>query len=92
LELRLRWRRKFAARRTLKGEAQVVSGKDPTRLQRHRFDATVEVVKSVPEGVDEVQHYSFRLTAPEYSELFDGTEQLISIRVSPWYMRHVFMP
>jgi hypothetical protein len=39
LELRLQWRRKLAARRMLRGEAQVVSGKNPARWQRHRLTA-----------------------------------------------------
>ena len=90
LELRLQSRRKMAARRTAKGEARVVSAKDPDLWQRHTFGAVVDVVKSVPEGIDQVQRYSFRLSVPEYGKLFDGSERLISIRVTPWYVRRVF--
>jgi hypothetical protein len=92
LELRLQSRRKMAARRRVRGEAQAVSAKDQDLWQLHKFDAAVDVVKSVPEGIDEVKRYTFRLSAPEFGELFDGTEQLISIRVTPWYTRQVFVP
>jgi hypothetical protein len=91
LELRLQSRRKMVARRTVRGEAQVVSAKDPDLWQLHKFDAAAEVVKSVPAGINKVQGYTFRLSAPEYGELFDGSEQLISIRVTPWYVRQVFV-
>jgi hypothetical protein len=91
LELRLQSRRKMVARRTVRGEAQVVSAKDPALWQLHKFDAAAEVVKSVPAGINKVEGYSFRLSAPEYGTLFDGSEQLISIRVTPWYVRQVFV-
>ena len=70
----------------------MVSAKDQDLWQLHKFDAAVDVVKSVPEGIDEVKRYAFRLSAPEFGDLLDGTEQLISIRVTPWYMRQVFVP
>ena len=75
-----------------RGEAHVISAKDPALGQDHKFEAATDVVKSVPEGIDEVQHYTFRLTAPEYSTLFDGSEQLIGISVAPWHLRQVFGP
>jgi hypothetical protein len=91
LELRLQSRRKMAARRRARGEAHVVSAKDPDLWQLHRFDAAADLVKSRPERIDEVQRYTFRLSAPEYGELFDGSEQLISISVTPWHVRQVFV-
>jgi hypothetical protein len=39
-----------------------------------------------------VQEYRFRLTVPEYRELFDGSEQLIGISVALWHWRQVFGP
>jgi hypothetical protein len=91
LELRMQSRREMVARRTVRGEAQVVSATDPDLWQLHKFDAAAEVVKSVPEGINKVQGYTFRLSAPEYGELFDGSEQLISIRVTPWYVRQMLV-
>jgi hypothetical protein len=39
-----------------------------------------------------VQSYQFRVTVPELSKLFDGTEQLVSIAVLPLYTRQTFLP
>jgi hypothetical protein len=91
MELRLQSRRLMAARTRARGEAHAISAKDQTLWQLHKFDAVAEVVKSVPAGINKVQGYSFRLSAPEYGALFDGSEQLISIRVTPWYVRQVFV-
>jgi hypothetical protein len=91
MQLRLQALRKAGRRVRERGEAQAVSAKDPALRQVHRFEGATDVVKSVPEGVDEVQHYTFRLTAPEYSALFDGAERLIGISVTPWFVRQVFV-
>jgi len=32
------------------------------------------------------------VTVPELCRLFDGSEQLLSITVVPWYVRQVFPP
>jgi len=91
MQLRLQALRKADKRVRDRGEAQVVSAKDPTLRQVHKFEGATDMVKSIPEGVDAVQHYTFRLTAPEYSTLFDGSEQLIGISVTPWFVRQVFV-
>jgi hypothetical protein len=91
LELRLRSRRQLSARTRVRGEAQVLSAKDPALWRLHRFDAATDVVKSVPEGSDRVLHYTFHLTAPEYDALFNGSEQLIGISITPWYVRQAFV-
>lgn len=39
-----------------------------------------------------VQGYEFRTTVSELAKLFDGSEQLVSISVLPWYVRQVFLP
>jgi hypothetical protein len=92
LELRLRTQRQLSAQTRERGEAQVLSARNPTLSQRHAFEAVAEVVKSVPEGTDRVQEYHFRLSGPEYRELFDGSEQLIGISVTSWYVRQDFGP
>jgi hypothetical protein len=92
LELRLQSRRQLMAQTWERGEAQVLSAKNPALWQLHKFDAMAEVIKSVPKRMDLVQEYRFRLTGPEYRELFDGSEQLIGISVTSWYMRQVFGP
>ena len=92
LELRLRSLRQLSAQTRESGEAQVLSARDPALWQRYKFDAVAEVIKSVPEKTDRVQEYRFRLTGPEYRELFDGSEQLIGISVALWHLRHIFGP
>lgn len=91
VELRLESLRKVGARTRAKGEPNIISGKDPALWRIYKFDAATDVVKSVPDGVDRVQQYTFRVTAPEYAKLFDGSEKLIGISVTPWYVRQVFV-
>jgi hypothetical protein len=92
LELRLQSRRQLTAQTWERGETRLLSAKNPALWQLHKFEAVAEVVKSVPEGVDRVQEYRLRLTGPEYRKLFDGSEQLIGISMTPWYVRQVFAP
>jgi hypothetical protein len=92
LELRLHSVRKVSARTRAKGESNLFSAKDPTLGRIYKFDAATDVVKSAPEGIDRAKAYTFRVTAPEYAKLFDGSEQLIGISVTPWYVRQVFVP
>ena len=91
MRLRLQSLREVDRRVRERGEAHVVSAKDPALWQVHKFEGATDVVKSVPEGIDEVRRYTFQLTAPEYSTLFDGSEQLIGISVTPWFVRQVFV-
>jgi hypothetical protein len=91
LELRLRSLRPAGARTRARGEAHVISAKDPALWRIYQFDAAIDVVKSVPDGIDRLQEYTFSLTPPEYLKLFDGSEQLIGISMTPWYVRQVFV-
>jgi hypothetical protein len=92
MALQLQSRRLLSTRTRARGAMRAISAKDPAVAQRHQFDAVADVVKSLPEGVDRVQHYAFRLDQPEFSPLFDGSERLIGISVTPWYVRQVFTP
>jgi hypothetical protein len=92
MALELRSRRLLSARTRTRGQVWAISAKDPTVAQLHQFKATADVVKSLPEGIDRVQHYTFRLNGAEFSALFDGSEQLIGISVTPWHVRQVFTP
>jgi hypothetical protein len=77
IELRLQYQRGVAMR--LKQEARPRSAIDPTIVRIYRADQGLDVVRSVPAGIDRVQAYSLRVTLPELRELFDGGEQLIAI-------------
>jgi len=91
VELRLQSLVNVGARTRDKGEPENISAKDPALWRIYKFDAAADVVKSVPQGIDLVKEYTFRLTAPEYSKLFDGSEQLIGITLLPWYVRQTFV-
>ncbi len=92
MTLHLQSRRLLGARTRARGAMRAISAKDPAVAQLHQFDALVDVVRSLPDAVDRVQHYAFHLDRPEFSALFDGSEQLIGISITPWYVRQVFTP
>jgi hypothetical protein len=88
--LELQYRGAVPAR--AKVEAKPRSPVNPEFFRIYHVDQGVDVVKSIPEGIDRVQHYQFRVTVSELGKLFDGTEQLVSLAVLPWYVRQGFLP
>jgi len=72
------------------GRARVRSAADPAILRVYHVDQLVYVVRDVPKGIDRVQDLRVDVTVPELRDLFDGSEQLISITVSPHYFRQVY--
>jgi hypothetical protein len=89
--LRLRSLLLVSARTQTTMERNIISAKDPTLSRIYKITAATDVVKSVPEGIDRVQDFAFRLTVPEYSQLFDGSERLLGITMAPWYVRQIFV-
>jgi len=90
IELRLQYQRGVAARSKPEGKPR--SAADPNFFRIYRVDQGMDVVRSVPAGIDRVQAYSLRVTVPELRPLFDGSEQLVGIALLPWYMRQVSLP
>jgi hypothetical protein len=90
IELRVEYQRGVPSR--AKPEAKPHSAVDPSFFRIYRIDQGIDVVKSLPAGIDRVRSYQFRVTVPELRPLFDGTEQLVSIAVLPWYVRQVSLP
>jgi len=90
LEFQMNYRRALPKRSS--GEARPHSNIDPTFFRMYRYDQLMDVVKSIPQDVDRVQSHHLRVTIPELSELFDGTEQLVGIALIPWYGRQTFLP
>jgi len=90
LTLRLSYERSIPAR--IKAEQRPRSALDPNFFRIYRVDQGIEVVKSIPAGVDKLNAYDFRATIPELAKLFDRSEQLVSSAAVPWYVREVFLP
>jgi hypothetical protein len=90
IELRVEYQRNVPSR--TKPETKPHSPVDPSFFRIYRFDAGTDVVKSIPDAINRIRSYQFRVTVPELRKLFDGTEQLVSISILPWYVRQVFLP
>jgi hypothetical protein len=75
-----------------KVEQNIYSAVEPDFFRIYRIDQGMDVVRSLSAGIDRVQSYEFRVTAAELRELFDGSEQLVSIATVPWYLRQIFLP
>ena len=90
VDLRLQYQRGVPARTT--GESRPHSAVDPSFFRIYKVDQGLDVVRSIPAGIDRVQGYQLRVTLTEFRKLFDGSEQLVSIAVVPWYVRQVYLP
>jgi hypothetical protein len=90
IDLRLQYQRGVAAR--VKVDAKPRSTVDANFFRIYRVDQGVDVVRSVPTSVDRVQQYSLRVTIPELRTMLDGSEQLVSVSLLPWYTRQVSLP
>ena len=91
LEIRLQTTPDMKTRTRDKGEANTISAKDTKLWRIYRFDSTTDVVRSVPKSIDLVKSYSLKLASPEFGTLFDGSEKLVSIALTPWYLRQTFL-
>jgi hypothetical protein len=69
--------------------ARVRSVADPGILRIYQQDELIDQVVSRGAGRDRRQDYRLSVTLPELAALFDGSEQLVSLAVSPWYLRSV---
>jgi len=90
LTLQIRYDRSVPVR--AKTEARPRSGLDPALWRIYRIEQSVDVVKSVPEGVDRMRNLRFRNNVAELDKLLDGKEQLISVISIPWYARQTLLP
>ena len=90
IDFRVQYQRAVPTRS--KPEVKAHGGLDPNFFRIYRIDRGEDVVKSIPAGVDRVQSYQLHVTMAELRKLFDGSEQLVSISVLPWYMRQVSLP
>ncbi len=85
LDLLLRYERGLPIRRSW--PTVMRSATDPLIYRQYQSEALVDVVRSVPAGVDRVDEYELSVTIPELSDLFDGSERLVSLAAVPWFVR-----
>lgn len=90
IEVQVAYQRGVPSR--VKAETNVRSAVQPDFFRIYRVDQGLDVVKSVPAGVDRTQGFRFRSTVPELAKLFDGAEQLVSVTAIPFYIRQVSLP
>ena len=90
MEFRMDYQRALPKRKTHEFKAH--SSVDPNILFNYKDDAASDLVKSIPDGIDRVQNYKFRVTISELRKMFNGSEQLIGILVNPSRVRQRFRP
>jgi len=90
IELMVQYQRTLLSR--AKSEQKLYSAVEPSFFRIYRVDSAADIVKSVPTNINRVQKYQMRITVPELSKLFDGTEQLVGVIIIPLYLRQIFLP
>jgi hypothetical protein len=91
VDLRLRFTRSMATR-LAPFELHVYSAAEPSFYRIYRVDYGAEMVRSVPANVDRAQEARLTVKGPAFADLFDGSEKVIGIVNTPWYVRQVFLP
>jgi hypothetical protein len=90
IELRVQYQLALPSR--AKAEQKIYSAVEPSFFRIYRLEQATDMLKSIPAGINRMQNYQLRVTVPELSKLFDGTEQLVGISTTPLYVRQVFLP
>ncbi len=90
VELRLAYQRAAPSRARIESKPRAAA--EPNAWRIYRVDQGVDVVRSVPAGIDRLQRYELRVTLAEFRDLFDGSEQVVSVSVLPWYIRQTLLP
>jgi hypothetical protein len=90
VDLQLKFARGVAVRG--KTEAHVHSASKPDFYRIYRIESANDVVKSAASGIDRAQSFAFKASGGQWSQIFDGTENLLSVTSLPWYSRQVTLP
>jgi len=90
LEFRVQFQRGVPARE--KVAWRYYSATKPDFHRTYRIEHGLDVVRSVPAGVDRVSTLLFKAVGPKLAPLFDGSERLISITSIPFYSRSIYLP
>jgi hypothetical protein len=86
--LRLRYLR--GAPERVRQRTIVRSTTDESVVRVYESDELTDVLLDAAGGVDRIQYYEFRSTVAEMADVFDGSEKVVAIKVSPWYVRDVY--
>ncbi len=68
------------------------SSVEPDLFHVFKDDSATDVVKSIPDGIDRVKNNKFKVTMTELRKMFNGSEKLVGISVSPVYVRQEILP
>ncbi len=90
IRLEIRYRKSLPSRADR--EFDVYSSVEPDFFRIYRVDQGTDIVMSKPANIDRLLDYDLRVNVPEFKDVFDGTEELISVAILPWYVRKVFLP
>ncbi|MGD9036178.1 MAG: hypothetical protein PVF10_06460 [Syntrophobacterales bacterium] len=90
MEFRMDYQR--AVPKRIRKKFKVRSSVEPDIFFNNQDDYTLDVVKSIPAGIDRVKNYKFRVTMSELRKMFDGSEQLVGISINPCRVRQRFRP
>ena len=90
MEVRIQYERALPVR--TKQEQKLYSSIEPTFYRIYRQEYAVDLVKSIPVGVDRIKNYRFNVAMPKVKNLFDGSEQLLGVVAYPVFLRQIFLP
>jgi len=90
IELRIQYERALPLR--TKQDQKLYSAVEPTFYRIYKQEMAMDLVKSIPTGVDHVKNYRFNVAMPKLKNLFNGNEQLVAVIAYPMYVRQIFLP
>jgi hypothetical protein len=90
LKFRIKYQRAVPSRANR--ESKPRSSVEPDFFRIYRVDQGMDLIKSIPAGIDRVQSYQLDVTVSELRKMFDGTEKIVGILAIPWYVRKLFLP
>lgn len=71
---------------------RVISGADPNLYRFYRGNNGVDLLHSTVTGVDRLEQIEVDAGGGMLAQIFDGSEELVSVITMPWYFRDTFVP
>jgi len=84
----------YLARNAVRHKAEIrnYSQRKPEFFRIYRYEELEDAISGIDVETGHLRSFSFRARGGALSELFDGTEQLISVTAAPWYAREIYLP